>query len=422
MGHVRPVHLFLVTAMTALAGCAGVAGPHAPTTSQPAADAGTDFQSDGLDDVPAGPLQVRTTSASVYMGNLDARISALRHAVEQRPPSPLDRVLTASLAHRGRITGRISDLETALERARDYAAARAGDPDGQMALAGQLAAFHHFDQALETLKRARRLGADPDKLAQSRADMLLALGRVNEAEKAKRPFLEDDLAGLAFRANRRVDEGRLREADRLFVEAQRSYHDSNPYPLAWLDVQHGIMFLRARDYRRAKPFFEAAHRRLPQFALATEHLAETEYYLGDYRQAAVLYRKVAKQTGNPTFLAMLTLQERALGDERAAKDAEARAVRGFDDLLSRHPEAYWQHAARSYLLLGRERQALVWARKNTGLRRNLKSLILLARAENAAGNRDRACSAWAEAHASGLNPPEFRVYAGAFANCAAAAD
>lgn len=186
---------------------------------------------------------------------------------------------------------------------------------------------------------------DPDNVNAllSRAQLYSAFHRFEDA--LAEPWLGENLTDLAFRANRRVDEGRLEEADRLFSKAQAVYNDTSPVTLSWLHVQHGVAFLRNRMLEKALRFFKAAHERLPRYFLATEHLAETHYRLGHYQRAAELYRQVSQQTRNPVFYAQLAKAEQALGNEGAAQRAEAKARVGFEAWLYEHPQAAWQHAA-----------------------------------------------------------------------------
>lgn len=67
----------------------------------PRAESGTRFFSDTRDDVPAEPLELRTTHGDIYLNNLNARIAALSEAIEERGTVPTLRILLAmSLAHR----------------------------------------------------------------------------------------------------------------------------------------------------------------------------------------------------------------------------------------------------------------------------------------------------------------------------------
>lgn len=397
----------------AVTGCAAQPERQAP----PGPDSGNRYASDAREDVPAGPAEIRTTSAAVYRGNLDGRIASLLEAATRRPAPQYDLMLAESLAHRARLLGRSEDRESALERVRNVLEQEPGHARARLLQARLLAEVHRFDDALDALDRAAAGGADGNRVARQRAEVLIALGRIAEGSALAEPHLDETLSDLAFRANRLVDQGKPQEADELFIRAQAAYRDSNPYPLAWLHVQHGVLFLRNGDPARARTFFAAAHERLPHYYLATEHLAETLGLLGETERSAELYRQASEQTGDPVFLAALADAERELGRERAAASAEQRARAGFEAWLERRPRAAWQHAAAFFLGRGDPARAVQFARRNAEARQNLGSLLLLARAEKAAGNEAAACEAWQQAQASGLNPPEIEDLSRQFEDC-----
>lgn len=409
----RIKHLILPgMAALLLASCTGV-----PERGVDAAGGGATYASDERADVPAGPADIRTTSPDIYVGNLDGRIDSLERAASTRDAPRLRLMLGESLAHRSRLLGRPGDHDRALSHAN---AVLETDPDnsGALLLRARLqAAQHRFDDALANLGSARQAGTPAARVDRQRAEVLVALGRVADGEALARPHLKDDLADLAFRANRLVDQGQLEAADELFVRAQDAYQDSSPYALAWLHVQHGVLFLRAGDHQRAARFFAAAHERLPDYYLAAEHLAETRALLGDFEGAAKLYREVAAQTDDPVFHAALADVEEQLGRDDAAGAAEQKARSGFEAWLEEQPRAAWQHAAEYYLDRGETARAADLARRNAELRQNVGSLLLLARAEQAAGNNAAACQAWQRARETGLNPPEFGELSGRFEEC-----
>lgn len=396
-----------------LTGCGGIADRTAP--QEPRADHA--FASDTRTEVPAGPSSIRTTSPEIYVGNLNARITSLEGGAERRSSPRFQLMLAEALAHRARLLGRPEDRTEALARAEAVLEREPGLAQARLLRSRLLAAVHRFEDALDELDAATAVGADDDRVARQRAEILIALGRADKALALSRPHLGNSLPDLAFRANNLIERGELEKADELFIRAQETYQDSNPYPLAWLHVQHGVLFLRNDDPHRARAFFSAAHERLPQYYLATEHLAETLGLLGETRRSAELYRQVSEQTGDPVFLAALADAERELGNERAAAEAEQAARAGFRAWLEREPTAAWQHAAEFYLDRGEEEQAVEYARRNAELRQNPGAFLLLARAAKANGNTGKACQASQRARDTGLNPPEFRILNSDFENC-----
>jgi tetratricopeptide (TPR) repeat protein len=184
-----------------------------------------------------------------------------------------------------------------------------------------------------------------------------------------------------------------------------------------LYTQQGIALLRHGRVAQAKPFFEAAYQRLPDYYLASEHLAECEAQLGNTGRARELYRAVIAQTGNPEFMAALADLEEQMGNAEIAAATREDAEDGYRALLHRQHAAYAQHAAEFLLDAGKADEALALARDNLALRQDVGSLILIARAAAAAGHPAEACAAAARVRASGLAPPEIGEIAAIEVSC-----
>lgn len=396
-----------------LAGCAGEHG----TMYDPAPAATTSTLSD-----PTWPLQpsaYRTTSGAIYLGNVDARIDEYRRIIAERNLAVHRVALAGDLYHRFRVTGRLADAEEAMTL---LDAAIVADPTAAQAyqLRGVVrSGFHRFREALADLDAAQTHGAKATDLAATRREIELALG---DYAKLRNEFehstdVTPNFYELAHRADLRVMQGDLAGATFLYRAAQTQYRDTNPVPLAWLHVQQGIALLRFGKVEEARDFFAAAHARLPQYYLATEHLAECEAALGNTERARELYRAVIAQTGNPEFVAALSGLEREAGNaadaDRLARDAEA----GYETLLASYASAYAQHAAEFFIEIGKPERAYALAQQNLTVRRDIGSWILLANAASAAGDMPAACEARARVQATGLKPPEIADLAPLAARC-----
>jgi tetratricopeptide (TPR) repeat protein len=359
---------------------------------------------------PIGVADYRTTSESIYLGNLDARISELQRmlAGQDRPDQRTS--LAGSLYHRYRVLGRVEDAEEALRLLDAAVAAEPGEGRHRATRAVVLSGFHRFEEALADLDAAAAGGVRPEELLGTRRDVLLARGDYDrlaqDFEKARE--LAPGFLELAHRADLRVQQGDLDGASFLYRGAQAEYRDVNPVPLAWLHVQQGIALLRYGRPAEALRFFEAAHARLPHYYLATEHLAETEARLGHRERARALYAQVIEQTGNPEFVAALSRLEAADGNAALAADLARRAETGYEALLVRNPSAYAQHAAQFFVAIDKPERAYQLARQNAALRQDIGSWILLAQAAHAAGDARQACEAREHALATGLHPPELK--------------
>jgi len=385
-------------------------------SSSPVRDAPTVDTADSATAAPTGAIiddswpvstqRYRTTSAAIYLGNLDSRIDMLQQRIDTPKSTPGDAAkLAGALYQRYRIRGRLDDAETALALLEGPITHSA---DSHLLHGVLLAGFHRFDEAIAALDAARAAGASERTLRADANDLAVAQGRYAELkddfEQSLYPVA--DFAELAHRADLRMLLGDVDGAEMQYRAAQMLYRDVDPMPLAWLHTQAGIAMLRAGRIDDAHRFFAAAVERLPGYALAEEHLAECETLLGRHEQARERYRRVIAQTGNPEFIAALAGLERDTGNTAEADRLQQQAEDVYGSLLARHPTAFAQHAAEFFLDIGKPARALALARDNAALRRDIGSLILLARSAEAAGDAEAACAAGSAAGALNLSPPE----------------
>ncbi len=362
---------------------------------------------------PSWPIALtayRTTSADIYLGNLDASIAEMQRALAERDEPEYRTALAGSLYHRYRIVGRVEDAEEALRLLDAAVAAEPKQARHRQLRAVVLSAFHRFPEALADLDAAEESGVRAADLRSTRREIQLALGEYDKLreEFARSHELVHDFAELAHRADLRVAQGDLAGATFMYRAAQAEYREVNPFPLAWLHLQQGIAYLRFGEVENARRFFAAAHERMPTYYLATEHLAETETLLGNYERARELYLGVIEQTGNPEFTAALSQLERKAGNRNRAEQLQKEAEAGYTDLLRRNPSAYAQHAAEFFIDIGKPERADELAKQNLAIRQDIGSWILRATTAHAAGDKPAACAAKANALATGLKPLELR--------------
>jgi tetratricopeptide (TPR) repeat protein len=356
---------------------------------------------------PASPTRYRTTSGSIYLDNLDARIAERTRQLPELPGEHSD-ALARDLYHRYRVVGRFADAEAALQ----LLDARAGASDATAATqtlrAIVLTGLHRFDEAGDALAAAAEAGADAAELHRIRVELDLARGdyRGLQDELARSTEFSADFHEQAHRADLRLQLGDADGAYQRYRIAQGLYRDVNPVPLAWLHVQQGIALLRNGEVRQARDFFAAAHARLPRYYLATEHLAECEALLGRLDEARRLYLDVIGQTGNPEFIAALAGVEEARGRHAEAARLRREATAGFAALIERQPAAFGAHAAEFFIEQGEVARADALARANLERRRDVGSWVLASETALATGDRERACEARRAAAATGLRPPE----------------
>ncbi|MCB1552319.1 MAG: hypothetical protein KDJ14_00825 [Xanthomonadales bacterium] len=408
----------LVAAALLSAGCAKTSRPDQPAVTEspiapaPAVPVGSIEVAPTATTAPAPrrsfwPIDtqsLRTTSADIWIGNLQARIDTL--SASKHDPRRAGK-LAAALYARYRVLGRIEDAEQALAVLEAVPRAELNGEE-QLVLARILSGFHRFGEAEALLKHLPD-GALASERAAIGRDIDVALGRYRRLQDdfavAEQPV--NDFYELAHRADLLVLQGKLAPAEQQYRRAQSLYRDVDPMPLAWLHTQMGIALLRFGDIERARTFFAAAVDRLPGYALAEEHLAECETLLGRFDRARARYHRVIEQTGNPEFIAALSGLERTTGHIEEADAWHARARARYASLLKRQPAAFGYHAVEFFIESGDAERALGLARENRKLRGDISSRILLMRAARAAGADQEACWAWQEAAATGLNPPEW---------------
>lgn len=297
-----------------------------------------------------------TTNGTIAVLNLQAQINGL--AGRARPSRPArgqaasllapvtDRVLLIDLiVLRGHVLGCIADYELAAHLAEQLVRDAPGNGTALLARARTRATFHRFVQALADLDTARLTGVDGTTLDDERAAIYQAVGSYTHAlvlrHNAARRW--PGFATMSALAVLQAERGEVAEAERLFGEARRRYHGVSPFPVASLDVQRGLMWLRADDLPAARTWFDAACRRVPAYALALGNLAEVDVARGD-RTAIDRLRSLASTSDDPQYAASLARFLDAAGHSQEAEYWRGGAAARYDELEARHPEAFPRRA------------------------------------------------------------------------------
>jgi tetratricopeptide (TPR) repeat protein len=245
------------------------------------------------------------------------------------------------------VLGRVADYDRAEEVAEAVVRDAPGDGRARLARASARGAFHRFPEALGDLDAAGRHGAEKGVLEAERAAILQAIGCHADALVLRQRAADrrPDITTLGALAVLQAERGEVTVAERLFTEARRRYRGVSPFPVAELDFRRGHMWLREKQRAAACAWFEAAVRGVPAFAPAQGHLAEVEAALGDRDTAIDRLRALAETSEDPMYAAGLA---RVLGDVGRPLEAErwrVTAATRYDELMSRHPEAFADHAA-----------------------------------------------------------------------------
>ena len=343
--------------------------------------------------LPLGQEELPTTSARIFLRNLDLEIAALETMVAAVPNDVLAGRRLASLLHlRGGLNGDLEEIQRGIELLDVALGLSPDDPTLLVFRAKQQMTLHRFDQARGDYERALAalgFGAPPSSLmAEVGSDLEWNLGEYESAVTAirRRTEVRPTAPGLARLARLEHDLGRYQEAERLFEAAEDLVFDVDPVFVAWLNVQRGIHLFELGEYDRAEVFFREARRRMPTYVLANEHLAEVLGILKRYDESVAIYNEVLEHSSDPEIMAALALVLRRAGRPEEADVLVASAARRFDELLEKYPEAMAAHASDFFLADGRDpERALELLKRNFELRPNIDSAARLARAHLANG-------------------------------------
>lgn len=352
----------------------------ARTSAPPPADAGL------------APLP-RTSDGAIAAGNLDAMIGGQAKRVESAPGDVSLRAgLVDLLLTRGQFFGTIVDYERASELAESLVREAPQRSESWTARASVNATWHRFDAALEDLRMAERTGAPAKSLARTHASILAATAKLDEAWAAAGSDADPagDSMALASRALLEGELGRIADMEGDLAAARSRYRDVSPLPLAWMDAMQAAVYEKNGDRVKARAHYTRAVRILPLYAKAAAHLATYETAEG----AVAILTPVAARSDDPEVHAELGDALRRIGREAESQAAVAHARARYEALVTAHPEAFADHAARFYLGAGGEpARALPLAAGNAARRPTDEALALWLDAAQAARDGEEACRA-----------------------------
>ncbi|MFT5583321.1 MAG: Tfp pilus assembly protein PilF [Cognaticolwellia sp.] len=283
---------------------------------------------------------------------------------------------------RARLSGDYADYTLAQESI-DWAFEQAPEGAGPFQSRAQLNySLHCLDAIPADLEAAySAILIDNNKLSSlvlTQANLDFQQGRYAQAMDGYEESLalHQSIAGFGARANARYWLGDVSGAHADMDAAEAMYHGSQQEPLAWFDLQRGLMDLERGQYDEALAHYHNADAHLGGYWLVQEHVAEIWVLQGYEVQAQDLYLDIVDRTGSPEF--MDALAGLSTGAERAAWFARADSV--YEQRLLDFPEASWGHALDHYLESGQADRALDLAQKNAALRGNGHATTQLAQA------------------------------------------
>jgi tetratricopeptide (TPR) repeat protein len=336
------------------------------------------------------PESPRLTDGTIAVLNLQAQIDGLEgHGTSAEAATLIDLLILC-----GVILGRISDYERAAQLADRQVGAAITDAAAYVARARTRAVFHRFTEALDDLDHADQISPQDTAAKRERAAILQALGRFHEAlvtcaAAADRGGQFEQAAALA---GLWAERGETDTAQHFYLESVRSYRGVSPFPLALLDFQLGVMWMRHKRLKEAHTCFEAAIRRVPAYAPAQGHLAEVEADLGNPEAALARLYPLAMSSDDPDYAAQLARILGEIGRNDESSGWCRLAADRYDELTAAHREAFADHAAEFWLGPGNDpEKALQLATFNLGARKTPRACELLTQALEA--NTARAASA-----------------------------
>lgn len=324
------------------------------------------------------------TSGGLAIVNLQAQIEGVQRRIEELGTAVGECAeLIDLIALRGLLLGSIRDYESSATMAEHLVSDAPSDSRAFFTRARARGRFHRFSEALGDLDVAQSLGMDGTTVQAERASVFQSVGRYEDAlsifdDLARRRPDFDSLAALAtFHADRQD----IASAEQMFDASGSAYRGVSPFSPALLDFQRGHMWMTHGDLPRALRWFGAAVAKLPCYAAACGHLAEVEAALGDNDAAIGRLLPLATSSDDPDFAASLARVLRRAGRTEESNCYRNFAAARYDELTSRHPEAYADHAAEFWLEepANRER-ALRFALMNLEIRKTPRAQRLLARA------------------------------------------
>ncbi|MFL6263770.1 MAG: tetratricopeptide repeat protein [Thermoanaerobaculia bacterium] len=342
---------------------------------------------------PLGPRELPTTSARIYLGNVERQIRALEAGVRREPANLDARRELAALQHmHGVFREDLDEIQSGIEQIGECIRRSSGSGPFWLLRASQELSLHRFREAQADLERARVLGAGSNAAAAVEQELDWNQGRFEKAIASIRAAARarptvDTMARLARLEH---DLGNYEAADRAFEQAEDLIVDPNPIPVAWLSLQRGRHKLDLGEYDQAVVFFSEALARVPSYPAAREALGEAFHLLGRDEEAAAQYRQILEQDPRSDVAADLALLYRAMGRPSEAAALALRARQRYEELLIRYPEAMYWHAAAFFLAQEEPGRALQLLSLNLTLRPDSPAWTAHARALFALGRMDDA--------------------------------
>jgi tetratricopeptide (TPR) repeat protein len=274
--------------------------------------------------------------------------------------------------------------------------------------------FHRLADVRRSLEADAGLRESPEGRA-LRADLDFQEGRYGAAEEGYERLIREDRAwdSLARLAHVRAKMGDADGADRLYQEAEDELTAKEMRHYSWVELQRGLLDLTRGRYAEARAHYVRAERAYSGHWTVEEHMAELLGVEGEFDAAAALYEKVCARVPRPEFYQSLGELYQYMGCPEQAEPWLERARSAYLASAERGDVHYYHHLADFYADVREDgAEAVRWARRDVGLRRNFSTLAALAWALYRAGQLAESVKVMDEALASGAKDAHLFFRAG----------
>jgi tetratricopeptide (TPR) repeat protein len=276
------------------------------------------------------------------------------------------------LYQRAALTARLDEFAVA-EEAVDKAFEQVGPwPDLCLVKANLDMKFHRLAEAKKALAMAKGLRESfPGRVVH--ADIDLQEGRYTQSRATCETLIQEDrtwdnLARLAYWESKF---GEMETAERIYLEAEDELTAKEMRGFAWVELQLGLMDLRAGRYEEAGEHYRRAGKAYSGYWLVDDHKAELLGTEGKYDEAVRLYESVLAETPRPELQQAFGELYVAMGEQREADVWFDRALAGFLEASENGGVHYYHHLVDFYSDVREDApKAVGWAMKDYGLRPN----------------------------------------------------
>jgi tetratricopeptide (TPR) repeat protein len=308
------------------------------------------------------------------------------------------------LYQRAALTGRLTEF-AATEAALEDALGRVGTWSDLCLVKANLAMkFHRLAEVKRALAMSPGLAESfPGRVI--RADIDLQEGRYRQAREAYQALIAEDRTwdNLARSAYWESKFGETAEAERIYLEAEDELTAKDMRGYAWVELQLGLLDLRAGRNTEAADHYHRAGAAYTGYWLVDEHMAEMLGTVGKYDEAIRLYERVLQETPRPELQQAFGELYVAMGEQKEADVWFDRALDGFLSASEHGGVHYYHHLVDFYSDVREDApRAVKWAMKDYDLRPNYATEAALGWALYRDGRIRRAERMMDQALASGV--------------------